>query len=167
MGIYKKEHDPSTNGMTVRSFIADENSIFYNLGGVNKKWDNGWPNIASSSWNQQLKISSDSIFNKDIYLSFVISPEHYNGDERYITQTIYYNGSVLGESYLDIGYWNEFLTYDLGTISFARGNMSSSQNKMNLIGDIYAARIYNNALTEEEVEINYNSTLSYHQSVTE
>ena len=34
------------------------------------------------------------------------------------------------ESYLEVDYWNEFLANELGTISFARGNITKEMNKL-------------------------------------
>lgn len=90
-----------------------------------------------------------------------------NGKE-YYKQKVYLDGKELYEGDFNKKQWEDFVNKDLKNLNyFCIGRSSMSQegwwhySKMNA----YTLRLYNRALTSDEVTNNYNKSIAYHESL--
>lgn len=110
-----------------------------------------------------LKYNKRLNINEDVYISVTIDGEN-------LVQNIYINGTKLDGGFVSEKYWKSFIENDLpelNTICLGRSSMEAEgwwhYSKM----DLYSLRLYNRALSDEEVMENYNSTVLYHNIITE
>ena len=88
--------------------------------------------------------------------------------KKYYKQKVYLDGKELYEGDFNKKQWEDFTNKDLKNLNFfCIGRSSMSQegwwhySKMNA----YTLRLYNRALTSDEVTNNYNKSIAYHESL--
>lgn len=110
-----------------------------------------------SYWNQFHTI--DNLMNNDNYLTIVFEPE----SESSVIQRIYLNGSLLDEGWFNPEGYKKFneLCGNYKYIQLGRVNYDYESNWCYAKGICYTSRIYNRALTDEEVLDNYTTTTTY------
>ncbi len=125
-----------------------------------------WDKSSSDPWSQARNIGD--IFNKDIYLTITIENK---GDDK-ITQSLYTyidgeRKEVKGWLYKDV--YEKFVEIskalhylELGRCTFGG---SPGPNWCYLKGLCYSTRIYNKALSTDEIQANYDVTTAFHQYI--
>lgn len=121
-----------------------------------------------STWNMEYKL--DYNYGEKIYFTITLDTTNsYEKDgEEYYKQVLYLNG----EKFLEGGYnkkqWDAFISKDLENLSYfciGRSSMNSEgwwhYSKMNA----YTLRLYNHALSSDEVADNYQKSVAYHESL--
>ncbi|MBR2289733.1 MAG: hypothetical protein IJ867_03825, partial [Clostridia bacterium] len=141
--------------------------FFYSLNTNKSEFDNGYSEYYWSSsgsglhHNIQLPVDFDFSDNNEIYLTLVVNPKSYDGSSKYICQDLYINGVKSVSSYLDINYWNTFLNTQISMIYVGKMSYGDYLSFVTLKGKIYAIRLYNKALSDDDVWKNYSSSVSY------
>ena len=112
----------------------------------------------------------DYAFKDKIYFTITLDTTNsYEKDgEEYYTQTVYINGEKLFEGGYNKKQWDAFISKDLENLSYfciGRSSMNSEgwwhYSKM----DAYTLRLYNHALSSDEVADNYQKSVAYHESL--
>lgn len=140
-------------------YLSGSSKIHYNLSALNGECGS-WaePNYL---YNQQYKIPNFA--NTDSYLTLVFNAS----DPENITQSIYLNGNLLGEGWLTKDYYNDFASnaQSLNYIELGRCTMSTLGNWCYSKGLCYTSRLYNKALSSDEVLQNATKTMAYHSAL--
>ena len=123
--------------------------------------DFGSWSISTDPWNQRYYV--DNLFNNDIYFSIVLEPT----TSGTITQKIYMNGILLDSGYITQEYYNVFLdnVQNMKYLNLGRCTMGQVSNWCYAVGSCYTIRMYNKALTDNEIANNCNDTIIYHNSL--
>ena len=147
-------------------------------GGKLLVWNAGWlsgtsivsdfSSTSNDPWN--IKYIIEYNMREDIYCTITVdtSSSYKKEGEEYYRQILYLNG----EKFLEGGYnkkaWDSFINNDLDSLNYFGIGRSSMHNdgwwhysKMNA----YTLRLYNHALSEEEVKDNYTKSVAYHESL--
>ncbi len=155
----------------------DKKNIQYNLakiGDISKQWGE-WivdEDNMQSPWNQNAP-AGDELFDNDVYFVLSFNPNEVR-NENDITQKIYMydgsreNGSLeMTAGWLSKEYYDEFVenVKQLNYLELGRSTISRSGNWSYLKGICYATRIYNKALTDEEIKENFNKTTAFHKYI--
>lgn len=104
---------------------------------------------------------------KAYYTISLDSSRNYSNEEGFYKATCYKNGIKIYEGKYDKENWKDFKNSIQGLKYFCIGRSSMSNegwwhySKMN----IYALRLYNKGLDENEVKENYNKTVVYYNSI--
>ena len=111
--------------------------------------------------NQQYAL--DTFINTDSYITLVFKPSS-NGT---ISQSIYSNGNLLDEGWLTKNYYNIFIKFakSLNYIELGRCTMGLPGNWCYSKGLCYTSRLYNKALSSDEVFQNATKTMAYHNAL--
>ncbi len=138
-------------------YLSSANKIHYSLTVDDPDECGSWPE-PDFPHNQQYPL--DSFVNTDFYLTIVFN----QSKDGTITQTIYLNGNLLAEGWLTKNYYNIFLesAKSLNYIELGRCTMSGYGNWCYAKGLGYTSRLYNRALSSDEVYQNANKTMTYH-----
>ena len=149
----------STDGACMRMYILGRGNNYYN----NRICTNfGYENCGNSSIWENEGATHNLVAEGDIKLNgnemFTITYNH-----KKLTYSVYQNGILLKEAKLNSLYWENFKNNDIPKIEYFR----IGRTRWNGItgyynGLIYSIRIYNKALTSDEVLENYNKTVLYH-----
>lgn len=152
-------------------FWSRTNSIQFNVS----------KNKANSEWSLQNENNGILVcnwptlaINSDVYLDVVCDPVS-NADGK-IKYTVYRDGKKVGETTTDRGYW-----YKEGSARHGGKDIMESTSDICRIGsvysgspatwtygkmDIYTIRLYNDVLSDLEIEENYKATVAYHSTLT-
>ena len=160
VGLFCKQN-PSIPDSVIRFVITDPArglgwNILFNIGkrvAHNSDW------YYPVSQNNFLVGWEDFEYNQDVY--FVITFDGVNN-----IATLYKNGNYEQSTVFSEEYWPNALTnLNNSTYQFVLGRspFGSESGYHYLKGAVYSCRLYNKALTEEEVLENYNATVSYHE----
>ena len=164
------KQNPGQIDRSVR-FWSTSNYIQFNVSKntANSEWSGQNENngILSKSW---AKIN----VNDDAYIDVVCDPvSHAEGK---IIFKVYRDGKKIGETTTDRSYW-----YKTGSASYAGKDLMESSSEICRIGsvysgspamwtygkmDIYTIRVYNDVLSDLEIEENYKATVAYHGTLT-
>lgn len=136
----------------------------FNLGisGLDGKNKSGFLANSTDLWNQYFRFRDyykNLKVGDDISFSIVIDPE--NGIEK-----IFVDGEKRAEGFLNQTWWENYLevyTSTYNKICFGRSSMSYDGFWHYIHSDVYSLRFYNRPLTDNEVRLNYNTVVSYHQ----
>ncbi|MFR2535274.1 MAG: sialidase domain-containing protein [Clostridia bacterium] len=143
--------DVEGNGMRMWSMNG---AILANFGYSSCGNSEVWENI-----NAQHNLKVKDAVNLNEEAMYTITYEHKN-----TTYTVYKNGKLLKQAKLKETYWENFKENEIPNIKYFQiGKVRWSSITGYLNGDMYAARIYNRCLTEEEVLQNYHKTVTYHK----
>lgn len=139
-------------------------------------------NIANSTWsgknenNGILSCSWATIKQNDVVYVDVVCDPVSRADGKIIF-AVYRDGKKVGETVTDKGYWHK-----TGSATYAGKDLMESSTEICRIGavyagspaawsygkmDIYTIRVYNDALTDFEIEENYKATVAYHGTLTD
>ncbi len=135
----------------------------------------GWPET-DAPWNQIPEVCD--IKNKEIYISIIINPkERYSSNENNdITQSVFVNiiegdkiTSTFKSAWLSKDYFDSLvgLGKKLKYLQMGRMTTADMGRWRYLKGLCFTTRIYNKALTEDEVKANFETTKTYHDYITE
>ena len=146
----------SKNSGSLKWNAAGLGKIIYNsdYADGNDKWNIIYNNIYTPKEKAYYTISLDSSRN-------------YSNEEGFYKATCYKNGIKIYEGKYDKENWKDFKNSIQGLKYFCIGRSSMSNegwwhySKMN----IYALRLYNKGLDENEVKENYNKTVVYYNSI--
>ena len=112
--------------------------------------------------------------NDDVYIDVVCDPVSH--EEGKIIYAVYRDGKKVGETTTDRSYW-----YKTGSATYAGKDLMESVSETCRIGssyggnpalwgygnfDIYTVRLYNDVLSDLEIEENYKATVAYHSTLT-
>lgn len=122
-----------------------------------------WAGTGSDYWNQCLNLPNYNInlsYGEEIYYSIVIDPAE-------DTQSIYLNGELIDKVQLNTRAWKGLQQYIDSSEKDAYWYVGrATENSVNIwntfCGEIYAMRIYERPLLQEELKANYNATIAYH-----
>ena len=119
-----------------------------------------WEESESTPWNQQYYI--EDFMNKNNYITLVF--EKMNSGN--FSQKIYMNGKLLDKGELTKKYYEKFLekAKTLNYIELGRCTMTRNSNWCYAKGLCYATRLYNRALSDEEVEQNVTKNKLYRET---
>ena len=152
-------------------------SFRFGLRPINKSiyWNAGYGNFVSdytenleSAWNIENNINYN--FGDEVYFTLTVDTTNsYERDgEEYYKQAVYLNGKILQEGGYNKKSWEHFIKTDLDNLNyFCIGRCSMYQagwwhySKMNA----YTLRLYNHALSSDEVLDNYQKSVAYHESL--
>ena len=119
-------------------------------------------------WN--IWYPTDNKYKDEMYYTITLDTTNSyeeNGEE-YYKQTIYSNGEILYEGNFNKKQWDYFINNDLKSLNcFCIGRSSMSNDgwwhysKMN----VYTLRLYNHALSSDEVKENYQKSVAYHENL--
>ena len=121
-------------------------------------------------WNILFPIENFN-WGDEIYYTITLdtSSSYKKDGEEYYTQTLYINGQKLYQGGYNKKQWENFINNSLGKLKyFCIGRATMGYNgwwhysKMNA----YTLRLYNKALTSEEVKSNYDKSVAYHESIS-
>lgn len=145
--------DSTTDGACMRMYLF-LNKICTNFGykscGNNEIWEN-----EQSTHNLAVNYEKD-IFNVDTMFTATYSHKD-------LTYSIYKDGKLLKKAVLAKSYWEDFKNNEIPKIEYfriGRARWNGITGYYN--GLIYSVRIYNKALSSEEVLENYNKAVLYH-----
>lgn len=119
-------------------------------------------------WNIWLPINYQ-YRDKTYYTITLDTSSSYEQDgQKYYKQTLYINGEVFREGGYNKKQWDAFINNELENLNtFCIGRCSMSYDgywhysKMNA----YTLRLYNHALSKEEVRDNYTKSVAYHENL--
>ena len=147
------------------------------LGNNNKhnlRWNAGSGNYISdfSEENHPYNIWYPIEYNlgEDIYYTITLDTtnSYEKNGEQYYKQIVYLNGKKLYEGGYNKKTWDDFVEKYINSLNYfhiGRSSMSSSSwwhySKLNA----YTLRLYNHALTENEVQDNYKKSVAYHENL--
>ena len=157
LGLWSGEYK---NQCKMRLGNGNNRYMLYSLndGGAENK--GSWSTMKDAPWNQYYEID---FLDKEKYITIEFEPKK---DERTI-QKIYMDGNFVAEGWLEECYWNSFINMakNLNYIELGRVTMVSPSNWCYMKGSCYATRIYNRALSSEEILLNYNKTKLYRETL--
>lgn len=151
--------------------------IFNKTNSRNLRWNAGWVQNSVSDfsstkdvdpWNIDYPI--DYNYGDEIYYTITLdTTSSYKKDgEEYYKQIVYLDGKILYEGGYNKKSWDNFINNDLNNLNYfciGRSSMSTDgwwhYSKMNA----YTLRLYNHALTSDEVEDNHQKSVAYHESL--
>ena len=141
-------------------YLYDKTKLHYSLVLKDPDECGSWPEV-DNPHNQQYNISD--LLTNDIYLTLVFVPSK-SGNA---TQSIYINGNLLATGWLTNTYYNQFITAakSLNYIELGRCTMSKNGNWCYSKGLCYTSRLYNKALSSDEVLQNATKTMAYHNAL--
>lgn len=141
-------------------YLTSSNKIHYSLTLNDPDECGSWPEIGYPH-NQQYAL--DTFINTDSYITLVFKPSS-NGT---ISQSIYSNGNLLDEGWLTRNYYNIFINFakSLNYIELGRCIMGYPSNWCYSKGLCYTSRLYNKALSADEVSQNATKTMAYHNAL--
>ena len=168
-----------SNQSSIR-FACYKNSVIYNL--IYPNWlytDSGekiddtkafgeWPRANEDPWNQYCNFGSD-IWGQDLFFTVTFEPAGGSGDGNLPRQTVYLNGKEIKNGFLGKQYFEEFIKQsgELNYLEIGRCTWNGNGYWYYQKGLCYTTRIYNKALTEDEVKANFETTKTYHDYITE
>ena len=136
-------------------------------------WNPGFtksPSTDYSDGGHNISYNIDYDFGTKIYFTITLdtkSPYEKNG-EYYYKQIVYLNGQKLYEGGLNKKQWDGFISTELNDLNyFCIGRCSQHDDgwwhysKMNA----YTLRLYNHALSEEDIINNYEKSVAYHENL--
>ncbi len=147
-------------------FETIKNTIKWNAAMVNQKSDFS---EEGSPWNIHYPII-DYTPDKELYVTITLDTSHsFIKDEvEYYKQTFYRNGEILYVGGYNKKQWDAFVHDDLDKLQYfciGRSSMTSEgwwhYSRMNA----YTLRLYNQALSKEQVKENYEKSKVYHESL--
>ncbi len=176
-GLFSFWNGKYNEGSSIRFGIHyEKKDIQYNLsieGSKDVEWGE-WSIDKNAPWNQIAPVGKD-LFNNDIY--FVVSFDPNEGkNDKYITQKLYINDvSEVNDSLKKVSGWLTKDYYDkfienvkkLDYLELGRSTIRDAGNWSYLKGLCYSTRIYNKALTEEEIKMNIDKTTEFHKYIIE
>ena len=122
--------------------------------------------VGADVWNQHYDLEN-SLYNKEIYITVVldVNDKYEKEGETYYKQTLYLNGE---KTEFDGGYhadqWDYFVKNTLGSLKYfclGRSSMSGARWHYSEMS-CYSLKLYNKALSKEEIETSYKKTIAYH-----
>ena len=149
----------------------------FGMSAANIEWNAGWScgmeaisdfSKTAAPWN--IWYPTNYSYGDEIYYTITLDTTNsYNkNDEEYYKQTVYVNGEIMHEGGYNKKAWESFIKNDLDDLNyFCIGRSSIASNgwwhysKMNA----YTLRLYNHALTSDEVADNYSKSVAYHESL--
>lgn len=143
-------------------YLESAQKLHYSLtqwrGGYIGSWCEGGE-TGGAPWNQQYEIND--FWNKENYFTFVFELL----DDNTVTQKIYRDGELLAQGDLSNEYYSNFVNEAKNSryIELGRCSMSNESNWCYTKGDIYCSRLYNKALSSDEVKANVTKTKIYRQ----
>lgn len=152
LDVYNNRTSGNTDGACMRMYIF-LNQICTNFGyescGNSEIWE-----------NTDAKHNLISYANMNLGVNTMYTATYSHKD---LTYSIYKDGKLLKKAVLGASYWENFKNNDIPKIEYFR----IGRTRWNGItgyynGLIYSIRIYNKALTSEEILENYNKTVLYH-----
>lgn len=142
-----------TNGGCMRLFMLFKNQICANFGYASCGNSNIWESEQSP---QNLDVTTEINLNTDNM--FTVTYNHKN-----LTYSVYKNGELVQRAILANTYWENFIQNEIPNIKYFRIGTTTWNGVTGYYnGLVYSARIYNKALTDEEVLENYNKAVAYH-----
>ena len=144
--------------------IGNANDLFWNAGFADNKSD------FSISHLHNIAYPIDYSFKDKIYFTITLDTTNsYEKDgEEYYKQLVYLNGKKIYEAGYNKKQWDSFINNELENLNtFCIGRCSMSYDgywhysKMNA----YTLRLYNHALSKEEVKDNYDKSVAYHENL--
>lgn len=143
----------ATNGGCMRLYMLYGDKICANFGYTSCGNSDIWESELSP---QNLTTMTEVDLNTDNM--FTITYNHKN-----LTYSVYRNGKLLKKTILANEYWENFIENEIPSIKYFRIGTTTWNGITGFYnGLVYSARIYNKALSDEEVLENYNKTVSYH-----
>lgn len=138
-------------------YLTSVNKIHYSLT-LNEPDECG--NWAETGYPHNQQYALNTFINSDCYLTLVFKPS----SNETISQSIYINGNLLDEGWLTRNYYNIFTKFakSLDYIELGRCTMGLPGNWCYAKGLGYTSRLYNRALSSDEVYQNANKTMTYH-----
>lgn len=144
--------------------IENENRINWSIGTAKGNSD-----YMQSEKNKHIIIYPQNIdINKVVYISIILDcSQTYQEDEdgSHYKQILYINGKKVCEGRFNKANWEDFVNNRINDLKYFNiGRCSSGTqgywhySKMNA----YTLRLYSKALTDEEVKLNYDKTVAYH-----
>ena len=140
------------------------------------KWNAGYANNASdysengSPWNINYEFEK-SLYNRELY--FTITLDVANSYEKdgitYYPQCVYVNGVKMFEGGYNKEEWNNFVNNYLARLThfyIGKSTMVRANQWYYTEMEAYALRLYNRALSSEEVIKNYSKTVAYHNLIS-
>lgn len=142
-------------------YTSDTNNIFYSLILESCSDYGSWGEDSGHLYNQIYPISD--FIKKDVYLTITFNPSN----EKKVIQTIYINGEKIAEGWLGNAYYSKFVNNSkmMKYIELGRCTISQPSNWAYMKGTCYTSRIYNRALTDDEVSKNVDQTKLYRQTL--
>ena len=136
------------------------------------KWNAGFFNIASdfsenvAPWNMIYDMR-ESVYGKEIYYTITLdtSRSYEKDGEIYYYQTLYVNGEIKYEGGYNKKSWDDFINTrldDLTHFYIGKSTMGHTNWWHYMQMNAYTFRLYNRALTAEEVKENYDVSVAYH-----
>ena len=112
---------------------------------------------SGTPWNQIIHF--ENFLNNELYFTLVFNPN----DNEKVSQTAYIDGEKIANGELTKEYYNSFVntSKNLKYIEFGRVQDSAESNWVYMVGSCYACRIYNKALSAQDVLDNYQTTSTY------
>lgn len=166
-GLFCYWNGKENNQAKLRFGIQQKNSM---------KWNAGWNSYvstyseASYPWNIMYPKLEKINDGQESYITVTVDCNNsyeVEGQE-YYKQTVYFNGEKVYEGDYNKKSWENFIKNDLKGLSYfsiGRSSMTGDgwwhYSKMKT----YALRLYNRALTQEEVNHNYDKSVAYHEGI--
>ena len=157
LGLWSGEYKSQCK---MRLGYANNKYISYSLSDGGIENNGSWSIDNNAPWIQYCEAD---LLNTEKYITIELEPKK---NARTI-QKIYIDGILVAEGWLEECYWNNFIsmTKNLNYIELGRVTMASLSNWCYLNGNCYATRIYNRALSSEEILLNYNKTKLYRETL--
>ncbi len=142
----------------------DNNKIFQNLTGPNGLESFGeFP--ASDEWQFNQLFPTEVDLSDDIYITVKFEKE--NNSETGARQVLYVNGAEYCRGWLSNSFYNYFVN-DIKNVHFldlGRCQISLWGGWQYLKGSCYSLRLYNKSLKNDEVQLNYERTKAFRDSI--
>lgn len=140
-------------------YYNNTKNIFYSLILESCSGYGSWGENGMHLYNQVYPISN--FIDADVYLTITFNPTKKDN----VTQTIYINGNKIADGWLSKAYYSRFVTNSktMNYIELGRCTISQASNWAYMKGMCYTSRIYNRALSDDEVSKNVEQTKSYRQ----
>lgn len=135
-------------------------------------WNAGYTNIthdfsqSDAPWNIMYNMG-ESVYGKEIYYTITLdtSKSFERDGETYYYQTLYVNGEKMYEGGYNKKGWDYFINNNLDDLThfyIGKSTMSAVNSWHYMKMNAYTLRLYNRALTAEEVKGNYDISVAYH-----
>ena len=143
------------------------NRLFYSLADYTDQQHGEW-DWTGAPWNQYRNIGN--ILNKDIYITITIDNKEQEENNEHITQSVYIYENGKRTEY--IGWYRKDMyekfieaVNKLNYLELGRCTCAHPSNWCYFKGLCYSTRIYNKALSSDEVQANYDATTKFHKYI--
>ena len=163
-GLFCYGYEDETKKQTrLRFGILEEQYIMWNLAFFNLESDFSQLNYP---WNI-LYDMEENIYDNEIYYTVTLdtSRSYEKDGEIYYYQTLYVNGEIKYEGGYNKKSWDDFINKNLDDLThfyIGKSTMTEVNRWHYMKMNAYTFRLYNRALTAEEVKENYDVSVAYH-----